>query len=89
LNAKIVYRVGWVLVLVRAKKPVWAMLVPDCIALFNAIRKFLCRKKTNNTCFHNHTATASAWSHVELVQKNTYPTPKQTPRKVAKTKSNR
>jgi hypothetical protein len=46
-------------------------------------------KYSISTLFHTHMAAACAWSHVVLVEKNTYTTPKQAPKNVANTKSNR
>jgi hypothetical protein len=37
----------------------------------------LCRKKTNDTCFHTHIPTSPAWNHVPHVEENTLRTPKQ------------
>ena len=63
--------------------------VADCIVLLLAFCAFLMRKKTNDSCFHIHTAVVSTWSHVRHVKKNAYHTPKQTLKNVATTKSNR
>jgi hypothetical protein len=48
----------------------------------------LVQKKTNDTCFHIHTETDSTWSHAGGVEKNAYPTPQQTQKNIAATKSN-
>ncbi len=61
------------------------MLVPDCIVL----SLILVEKKTNDTCIHIHTVAVSTWSHVWRVEKIAYATPKQAPKNVAATKSNR
>jgi hypothetical protein len=60
-----------------------AMLLSDCIVLFTVI---LVGKKPSGTCFHIHTVASSAWSYVGRVEKKSYPTPKQTAKKVAETK---
>jgi len=60
--------------------------VPACIAL-SLLSTILVQKKTNDTCFHIHTATASTWSHAGHVKKNAHPTPKQTQKNVATPKS--
>jgi hypothetical protein len=39
--------------------------------------------------FHIHTLTVSTWNHVLRVEKNVYPTPKQTPKNNATQKSSR
>jgi hypothetical protein len=47
-----------------------------------------CKEKTSYTCFHNHTAAVSTWTHAGHVNKNGYLTPKQAHKTVANTKSN-
>jgi hypothetical protein len=44
-------------------------------------------KKANDSCFHIHAETISTWSHVGRVEKNAYPTTKQTQKNGATTKS--
>jgi hypothetical protein len=48
----------------------------------------LVEKKTVDTCVYTHMAEVSAWSHAGGVEKKAYPTPKQAPKTVAKTKQN-
>jgi hypothetical protein len=47
-----------------------------------------CAEKTVDTCFHIHTGSACAWSHVGRVEKNAYATSKQTPKTIANPKTN-
>jgi hypothetical protein len=56
---------------------------PKICLLFIAV---LVEKKTNDTYRHIHTAAVSTWSHAGDVEKNTYPTPKQTSKNVGKPK---
>ncbi|MCL4429528.1 MAG: hypothetical protein M1167_02130 [Chloroflexi bacterium] len=60
--------------------------MPDCVGyasaqLYCAVVVFvviLVEKKAVDTCFYINTETVSTWSHVGHVEKNQYPTPKQT-----------
>ncbi len=67
----------------------WAMLVPELHCAVHCYSTILVKKKPDDTCPHIHTAAASTWSHVGRVEKISYPTPKQAPKNVATTKSNR
>jgi hypothetical protein len=63
------------------------MLVPACIAQIIAVHYHA--TKANDTCFHTHIPTASAWSHAGRVEENGFLTLKRTLRNVATKKSNR
>ena len=73
----------------------WAMLVPECIALFTAVCCFLCSSAkvvktfSGSTCLYNYNFAASTWSHVWVVELYAPATTKQTPKNVANPKSNR
>jgi hypothetical protein len=54
--------------------------------LFVAVRES-CVEKELDTCLHTHTATNSAWSHVEHVKKKASATPHLAKKNKANTKS--
>ena len=66
----------------------WCIAFEDCVlgyiswlwlqGLFRFCLLILVDKKAIDTCVHNHIVLAYAWNHVGRVEKNPYPTHRQT-----------
>ena len=83
LNRKIALRQS-----LGQKESECATIVPDLHCAVHCRSLILVKKKAYDTCFHNHTAALSTWSHAEHVKENEYLTSKQAHKRITNTKSN-